>query len=105
MSESIETSEMLKIKNKVETRGVKKNSERNFKHLYWELFFVSSSNKVIHKKFSTTTQILRDDDFSWLHSKNNINYYAKIRPNLNNESSLRKVGLFKVSKIKELIVK
>lgn len=87
--------EIVKMK-----RGVKAGQPRVFKFYRWELFFINKENVIIHRLYSSSTEILKDPDFAWLRAKDNINYYANRRPVLQNGSNKRRVGYFQVKKIK-----
>jgi hypothetical protein len=88
----------------LKTRGTKPGVERNFKHFNYEVIFIDKGGKLLHRKFSTSTQLLQDPELSvFIRSKVMVNYYCHQRPDISGDCK-RKAGYLKITKIREAIL-
>jgi hypothetical protein len=85
-------------------RGPKPGVPRQFRNFNYEVIFINHEGQLLHKKFSTSTQILKDPDLSvFIKNKVMVNYYCHQKPDIKGDCK-RRAGYLKITKIREAIL-
>ena len=90
-------------KNEKKRGGTPPNKQRNFSCYRYEIIYVNKEKKIIHEKFSSSTQIISNTDIP-IQTKQQFYYYLTAKEKMNLKNIWNKHTMT-VKKINEKIIK